>query len=64
MWRQLERVGALVASAAFVLATAGCGQPHPTLAELRKVPEASVVPVGPVLVRRGGVAPTERTSAA
>ncbi len=53
--RQLERVGALAASAGLVFTTAGCAQPHPTLAELRQVPEVSLLPAGAILVQRGGV---------
>ena len=52
-----RRLGLLVARAAaacLVLVAAGCAQPHPTLAQLREVPEASLHPPGSVLVRRGG----------
>ncbi|MGN6131085.1 MAG: hypothetical protein ACTHOK_12170 [Nocardioidaceae bacterium] len=53
--RQLERAAALAASAGLVFTAAGCAQPHPTLDELRQVPEVSLLPAGAVLVRRGGV---------
>lgn len=53
--RHLERVGAVAVSAGLALTPAGCASPHPTLAELRQVPEASLLPSGAVLVRRGGV---------
>jgi hypothetical protein len=52
---RLERLGALAASVVLVLMAAGCAAPHPTLAELRQVPEVSLLPAGAVLVRRGGV---------
>ena len=52
--RRLSRLGAVAASACLVSGTAGCGQPHPTLRELRQVPEVSLRPAGAVLVRRGG----------
>ena len=53
--RRLGRVGARAASAGLVFVTAGCAQPHPTLADLRQVPEVSLLPAGAVLVQRGGV---------
>lgn len=42
-------------AAGLALVTAGCTKPHPTLADLRQVPEVSLHPAGAVLVQRGGV---------
>ena len=44
-----------LAAAFLVLTTAACGQPHPTLEELRKVPEVSLHPPGATAIRHGGV---------
>lgn len=49
------RLGLLPASGCLAFAVAGCAQPHPTLSDLRQVPEVSLHPPGAVLVRRGGV---------
>ena len=44
-----------LAAACLVLTTAACGQPHPTLEELRTVPAVSLHPPGAIAVRHGGV---------
>lgn len=47
-----------------LLVLAACGQPHPTLDELRDLPEASAHPVGSVLVQRGGSDSDDKLGAA
>lgn len=53
--RGADRWVRALAAACLLLTTVACGgQPHPTLEELRKVPEVSLHPPGAIAIRHGG----------